>query len=197
MANESRAFRMTTGIELKDLAAYVGDFLQKEKSMEVQSASAPEGYVMQMTKSGDGWKTVSGARTAVTVYFMPSGDVVNVTVGEGQWSDKLGESAIGWFVAWPMAVNAGLDAQQQKELSSAVFSTIEKGIMLGAQQLAAFSANLNRQPGVIVCPNCQTTNAENARFCKKCGTKLQNKCPHCGAQLLPDSRFCMECGKGV
>ena len=194
MANESRAFRITPDIELKQLAEYVGYYLKNEKAMEVQSASAPEGYVIQASQRADGLKTVSGTRMAVTAYFMPTGEVLNVTVGEGQWSDKLGESAVGWFVVWPEAVNAGIDPQRQKALAADIFAAVEKGIALGGQQLAAYNARANQQPGVTVCPNCQTKNSDSARFCKKCGTKLQNKCPKCGAQLFPDSRFCVECG---
>lgn len=47
------------------------------------------------------------------------------------------------------------------------------------------------------CPNCKTTNPENADFCIKCGNLLRDKkfCPNCGTENLPKSQFCQKCGK--
>jgi len=44
------------------------------------------------------------------------------------------------------------------------------------------------------CPNCQFENREGARFCKECGTNLEDACLKCGAVYQIGSRFCDECG---
>ena len=44
------------------------------------------------------------------------------------------------------------------------------------------------------CPQCQFENREGAKFCKKCGTKLEITCPQCTTLLTPESLFCDECG---
>jgi hypothetical protein len=44
------------------------------------------------------------------------------------------------------------------------------------------------------CPKCQVDNREGAKFCKKCGTKLEMVCPSCGNRYEEDSIFCDECG---
>jgi class 3 adenylate cyclase/tetratricopeptide (TPR) repeat protein len=44
------------------------------------------------------------------------------------------------------------------------------------------------------CPECQFENREGAKFCKKCGAKLELVCPECSYPLTPDSLFCDECG---
>jgi len=44
------------------------------------------------------------------------------------------------------------------------------------------------------CPECQYSNREGAKFCTKCGTKLELKCPSCGHPYDPESVFCDECG---
>ena len=44
------------------------------------------------------------------------------------------------------------------------------------------------------CSKCQFENREGAKFCKKCGAKLENICPQCSTPLTPDSLFCDECG---
>jgi class 3 adenylate cyclase/tetratricopeptide (TPR) repeat protein len=44
------------------------------------------------------------------------------------------------------------------------------------------------------CPKCQTENKEGAKFCKRCGGKLDLLCPTCGHTYEADSFFCSECG---
>src|SRR2546423_2813561 len=43
------------------------------------------------------------------------------------------------------------------------------------------------------CPNCQTLNPPNAKFCLECGNRLV-VCPNCGTVNLPIAKFCNECG---
>lgn len=45
------------------------------------------------------------------------------------------------------------------------------------------------------CPKCQFDNKEEAKFCKKCGTKLEFTCPSCGHPYEEDSLFCEQCGQ--
>ena len=47
---------------------------------------------------------------------------------------------------------------------------------------------------MMKCPECLFDNREGAKFCKKCGAKLDLICPKCNALLSPDSLFCDECG---
>lgn len=47
------------------------------------------------------------------------------------------------------------------------------------------------------CPQCRIENREGAKFCKKCGSKLEIICSKCGSQLSPDSLFCDECGSKI
>ena len=44
------------------------------------------------------------------------------------------------------------------------------------------------------CLECQYNNREGAKFCKKCGTKLEIACPKCKTVITPNSVFCDECG---
>ncbi len=49
----------------------------------------------------------------------------------------------------------------------------------------------------MLCPQCQTDNPANARFCLNCGTKLGIVCPQCGTQLPARAKFCLECGAKI
>src|SRR6266404_1955135 len=46
------------------------------------------------------------------------------------------------------------------------------------------------------CPNCQTINPPNAKFCLECGNRLVI-CPNCGTINLPNAKFCLECGTAL
>lgn len=48
----------------------------------------------------------------------------------------------------------------------------------------------------MICPNCQATNLENAKFCTNCGYAFApaGTCPNCGAPVLPGAKFCYNCG---
>ncbi len=51
--------------------------------------------------------------------------------------------------------------------------------------------------GGMICPNCESTNPDNARFCIKCGTVLAKHCAHCLSELPPTAVFCPNCGRPV
>ena len=44
------------------------------------------------------------------------------------------------------------------------------------------------------CPHCQFDNESDARFCNKCGSKLEIICPECGIANRLGSQFCKKCG---
>ena len=192
--NESRVF-MLNGTEVSQIVTRLENFFRTEKGMEVQSSQTTDGYVMQASQPKDGWKTLTGMRLALTVQMAVMGDKLNVSVGEGQWSDKIGAGAIGLFVAWPLAITAGMGALKQKKLPGEVFQVIENVIMTGGKPVVVTGAGQTVAAGMIVCPNCKEQLSADAKFCDHCGTKLGKKCPNCGAVVKPGSAFCSECGE--
>ena len=44
------------------------------------------------------------------------------------------------------------------------------------------------------CPKCQFENRKRAKFCLRCGDKLELKCPQCDNVLPKEAVFCDECG---
>ena len=192
--NESRVF-MLNGTDMQKIVTRLEGFFRTEKGMEVQSSETTEGYVMQASQPKDGWKTLTGMRLAVTVQMTVMGNQLNVNIGEGQWSDKIGAGAIGLFVAWPLAITAGMGAFKQKKLPGEVFQVIETTIMTGGQPVVVTGAGQTVAAGMTVCPNCKTQLSADAKFCDRCGTRLGRKCPNCGADVKQNSVFCSECGQ--
>lgn len=85
---ESRTY-MLNGTDIQNVIARLEGFLRSEKGMEVQSSQTTDGYIMQASQSKDGWKTLTGMRLAIDVQMTVFDGRLNVTVGEGQWSDKI------------------------------------------------------------------------------------------------------------
>ena len=192
--NESRVF-MLNGTEVSGIVTRLEGFFRTEKGMEVQRSETTEGYVIQASQPKDGWKTLTGMRLAVTVQMTVMGNQLNVNIGEGQWSDKIGAGAIGLFVAWPLAITAGMGALKQKKLPGEVFQVIENTIIAGGQPVVVTGADQTVAAGMIVCPNCKTQLSADSKFCDRCGTRLGRKCPNCGADVKQNSVFCSECGE--
>ena len=192
--SESRVF-VLNGIGVQAVATRLENFFRSEKGMEVQSSQTTDGYVMQASQPKDGWKTLKGMRLAVTVQMTVMENHLNVTVGEGQWSDKIGAGAIGLFIAWPLAITAGMGAFKQKKLPAEIFQVIENCIMTGGQPVVVNGAGTAMTPGMMLCPNCHTQIPNGSKFCNHCGTKINNKCPNCGADIIDGSAFCADCGQ--
>ena len=95
---------------------------------------------MQGRQEKDGWKTIAGMRMATTVQMIRMDDNLNVTVGQGEWSDKIGAGALGWFIAWPLAVTAGVGAYKQKKLPEEIFQVIEQCIVSGGRSVVVRNA---------------------------------------------------------
>ncbi|MBU0579833.1 MAG: zinc ribbon domain-containing protein [Candidatus Margulisbacteria bacterium] len=50
----------------------------------------------------------------------------------------------------------------------------------------------------MICSECQTENASNAKFCENCGKTLSQvnnqACPNCGTIFSKEDKFCNSCG---
>ena len=194
--SESRVF-MLNGTNVQSVVTRLESFFKTEKGMDVQSSQTTDGYVMQASQPKDGWKTLTGMRLAVTVQMAVMENGLNVTVGEGQWSDKIGAGAIGLFVAWPLAITAGMGAFKQKKLPAEIFQVIENCIMSGGHSIVVNGAGPKVGEGMIVCPECKAQIAAGSKFCNQCGAKLESKCPSCGADIPYNSQFCGACGAKI
>ncbi|WP_227375417.1 zinc ribbon domain-containing protein [Haladaptatus halobius] len=54
------------------------------------------------------------------------------------------------------------------------------------------------------CPECGTTVAPDANYCRNCGTELPTDpepvgmtCPNCGAAVAEGAKYCSSCGAGI
>ncbi len=47
------------------------------------------------------------------------------------------------------------------------------------------------------CKQCNSDNAEGAKFCSECGTPFANRCTKCGHENSASAKFCSECGTSL
>lgn len=221
---ESRTY-LLNNVDIQIVIDELSRFLHTEKGMDVQTAPTPDGYLLQAGQPKDTLRTLSGMRLATTVQFSIVENNLNVTIGEGQWSDKLGAGAVGLFLLWPLAITAGIGAYKQKNLPDEIFHVIGCILQPAAQNMGAgapFSSGAQTpsqpdmqkpmqtqapMPGaspiptpvseMITCPQCAAKLPAGSNFCNICGTKLNSTCPGCGAPLIPGSKFCSNCGQAL
>lgn len=62
------------------------------------------------------------------------------------------------------------------------------------QALDAAKAPAGQNAGGAVCPDCGNSNPLSAKFCNKCGAKIDCSCPNCGNHNPKNSSFCNKCG---
>ena len=213
---ESRTY-LLNNVDIQIVIDELSRFLHNEKGMDVQTAPTPDGYLLQAGQPKDTLRTLSGMRLATTVQFSIVENNLNVTIGEGQWSDKLGAGAVGLFLLWPLAITAGIGAYKQKNLPDEIFHVIGCILQPAAQNIdtgAPFSSGMQTppqaqtpMPGVspiptpvnemLTCPQCAAKLPAGSNFCNICGKKLNSTCPGCGAPLIPGSKFCSNCGQAL
>ena len=49
----------------------------------------------------------------------------------------------------------------------------------------------------VICPRCQTQNAEGQRFCGECAARLLVSCRSCKSENDPSAKFCGTCGRSL
>ena len=141
---ESRTY-LLNNVDIQIVIDELSRFLHTEKGMDVQTAPTPDGYLLQAGQPKDTLRTLSGMRLATTVQFSIVENNLNVTIGEGQWSDKLGAGAVGLFLLWPLAITAGIGAYKQKNLPDEIFHVIGCILQPAAQNMGAGRADRARQ----------------------------------------------------
>jgi primosomal protein N' len=103
-----------------------------------------------------------------------------------------------------MLINANLNEEALKNDCERITSLYKKITELDMEISKIEEEILKRRYGenVVLCPKCTTVNKSDDKFCKSCGTNLQEevaaeqyKCSVCGATLKKSEKFCQRCGK--
>lgn len=198
MMADSKMFMLTNDVDIEKIGHGIENWLQVKKQLYVEGMVTNEGYLVQ-AKQQDSWKKLVGMDSALQVQLFKAGDnQVMINVGNGSWVDKAGAATIGMIAFAPLAVTAAIGAWNQKKMPEEIFAFVSQFIMSGGQSVEiSMAPNKPMADGQVACPNCQTPNAKDAKFCTGCGTKMQKECPHCHASVGLDTKFCPECGENL
>lgn len=76
---------------------------------------------------------------------------------------------------------------------------ISAGMAVGNMFANSISSTMNQQTnGGKVCPNCNTQNTQNSKFCCNCGYNFSaSVCPGCSMKIAPGTKFCPNCGRKI
>ena len=193
---EAKTYQLPDGMTVEQVARGVEGYLRNKQNMVVEGAKTAEGYFIQAKTESDGWKKISGMDQAVQVQFLQIGSAMNVQIGKGEWSSKVGAGVAGALIFAPLAVSAGVGAFKASKLPKQIFEFIEKFLMSGGQTFEiGMSAPI--ADGKVACPGCGAHNQAGVKFCASCGTPLGVTCPSCGAFAPSDTKFCQECGTAL
>lgn len=195
---ESKVFKLMNGVNAEMLGLALEEYLRENKAMTVQAGKTTGGYIVQGKQDADTWKKTSGTDLAITIQLFEAGDVVNITIGYGKWSDKVGAGVVGWLIFPPLLATAAMGAYKQKKLPNELFNFIEGFILSGGQNASiGLVAGRYLSGNEIICKNCKTPNQKGQKFCTNCGATLLITCANCGANLNEHDKFCSECGTTV
>ena len=194
---DNKMFRLCEGVSLETIGSVVEDFLKNSKGLTTQKMAISDTVIIQ-AKDAKEWKKLIGAANALQIQIKMFGDdTVNVEIGHGKWSDKLGAGAVGVIAFAPLALTAAYGAWTQKKLPQEIFERIDQHIFSRGEDTPKDTAAANIPADAVVCPACGTANEKGEKFCSECGGKLQVTCPKCGNSVAIGKKFCTECGAQI
>lgn len=199
MADSSKVFRLTEGMTCADVGEAIVMYLKREHQMVAEGTTTPEGYFLQAKSQDNGWKKIAGMGKATQVQIIGSGDIITVSVGSGEWSDKVGAGLVGSIVFAPLAFTAAFGAWKQNKLVDEIFNYTRDFIASGGKsvEVNSFFAAKPANPDEIECPACKKKNPKGRKFCGECGAALAATCPSCGKPVPFGTKFCPECGSSM
>ena len=135
MADSSKVFRLAEGMSVVNVGEAIMGYLSSDHNMYAEGTTTPEGYFLQAKSQDSGWKKLAGMSKATQVQIIASGDLITVSLGSGEWSDKVGAGVVGAIVFAPLMFTAAFGAWQQKELVDQIFNFVHNYTITGGKTI--------------------------------------------------------------
>ncbi len=197
--NTSKVFQLTEGLDVVKVGEGILKYLRIREGLVAEGAVIPEGYFVQAKSEDTGWTKLAGMSRATQVRVLSSGGkLITVSVGMGQWSDKIGAGVAGAFIFAPLAITAAIGSWLQGSLADKIFNFTKEFITTGGKNLEVMEFEtmgmVDLSGNEIECPACKKRNPKTNKFCSGCGAALSDTCPGCGKPVPFGHKFCPECG---
>lgn len=196
MSDTSKVFQLANGVSCELVGEGIVRFLQSKHHMVAEGVPTPEGYFIQAKTDDNGWKKLAGMGKATQIQIIKTSDLITVSIGSGEWSDKVGAGVVGAVIFAPLMATAAIGAWGQKKLVDEIFGFIGTFIVNGGQsvEVTSFAPMGDAAADSIQCPSCKKMNPKGQKFCSECGSPLAAVCPSCGQSVAFGTKFCPECG---
>ena len=135
MADSSKVFRLAEGMTVVGVGEAIMGYLSSDHNMYAEGTTTPEGYFLQAKSQDSGWKKLAGMSKATQVQIIASGDLITVSIGSGEWSDKVGAGVVGAIVFAPLMFTAAFGAWEQKELVDQIFNFVHNYTITGGKTI--------------------------------------------------------------
>ena len=129
MGVETQSFRSSGG-NLEEVARSISDWLVREKGFAPKlQARTEDGFLLRMEKSDFG-RQLAGLVYTVEVNLRRSGDVVTVTVDDGDIRNQILALGVGVLLpmAWPLLLSAGYGWISKGEIRQQVLAIATRGL---------------------------------------------------------------------
>lgn len=124
MSDTSKVYRLPEGVDAVKVGEAIVNYLKNVKEMVAGGTAIPEGYFLQAKSPECTWKKLAGMSKATQVQIVAGDDMITVSIGSGEWSDKIGAGVVGAVIFAPLMVTAALGAWGQKKLIDDIFEFV-------------------------------------------------------------------------
>lgn len=139
------------------------DFMEEGYEVMVDELKSGS-FDISITKGGS-FKAVLGMRTALKINLIPLTNGINLKADVGIWGQQAVPFAISMLLFWPVILTQIWGLVKQAKLDDKTVEIAERVIRMNSEALA---------------------NKSVAKFCRKCGAKIDHNakfCPSCGEPL--------------
>lgn len=139
--------------------------------------TATGGFDISLHKGGI-FKAVLGMKTALKVMVVPKEEQIYIKAGVGIFGLQALPTAVALFIAWPVIIAQIWGMVQQSKMDDKVINIAEEELNRLIQQKAQQYA-MPEEPvepeKVVYCANCGSPLISKAKFCVKCGSKVEEE----------------------
>lgn len=166
-------YNIPDGFSVDTMISALMSYLENSKGLFAQCFNGQNQWVVQ-AREPKAWKKLLAMDSAITIRLTLNGNALSASIGEEKWIDKAVGLGLGIWLFPVLLVPTAVGAFQQYQLPDDINKFICDYIASnGAYSSAQFVVEKGFTNSSDLCPNCGATVSSDAKFCSKCGTKIE------------------------
>ena len=127
MGVETRSFRSAVG-DLEPVVESLADWLARDRGFNVKlKARTADGWLLRSEKSDFG-RMLTGLLYSLDITFLQQGDVVTVTVDDGDLRNQALALGLALVILWPLLLTAGYGWITKGEIRTEVLARVARAL---------------------------------------------------------------------